>query len=896
MRHITLILFFFGLCTVGYTQSVGIGTTNPDSSAILDLSSNTQGFLMPRMTTAQRDAIVDPADGLQILNLDDKCIDIFIDQVWRKNCKHLFDTDSLLNIFKKEFDFAGTARDGASAFTINGVAYVSPGYRVGDENALWAFDGTTWTQKAFNSYVNFSGMVGFSTGGFGYLVGGIYNNNEPNNYVSRYDPSIDTWTNLPDFPIGISDGVTFTINDTVYVGTGRLGMTTGNTNAFYKFNPSNNTWTSISPLPGGGRRNAIAFSLAGYGYVGTGHGAVPKSDFYKYNPSTNSWTQVSDFVDARSSAVAFSWKGKGYVGTGLTGQYKNDFYKYDPNLDSWEFVGYMDTIGRYEACAFVLNEIPYILTGYGGGQRLKSMFSLRKKQQTFINGSDISILSPGRLSIGTTVHNGYLQIANTADNRKIILNEVVNDNTQYDGFGTNTNELRYNVASTASSHNFYANTSNIFTIKGNGKIGINGVSPNGLLQFPNTADNRKIVLNEVVNDNTQYDGFGTNTNELRYNVASTASSHNFYANTSNIFTIKGDGKIGINGVSPNGLLQFPNFEENRKIVLNEVVNDNAQYDGFGTNTNELRYNVASTALSHNFYAIATKRFSIVGPAVSFDPDQNAGTIGIGQIADGGIWSVGLGIGGNNGNTWGIGSGGGSLYIGLGNGVTSNSIQTAIEFNKNRNIHLVPISGKVGLGMTAPNGELQFANTMNNRKIVLWEVANNDHQFYGIGIESGTLRYQVAGGGNVHRFYAGTSATTSNLLMTIFDDGNVTIAGALTQNSDATLKKNILPISSSISSILALQGYHYQWKDGFKDQNLQSGFLAQEVEKIYPHLVSKDEKGLRSVNYIGLMPYMVEEMKVQQRKYTALSEEHDLLKNKYTDLEQRLKILEDKLRE
>ncbi|MBK9582953.1 MAG: tail fiber domain-containing protein [Saprospiraceae bacterium] len=64
-------------------------------------------------------------------------------------------------------------------------------------------------------------------------------------------------------------------------------------------------------------------------------------------------------------------------------------------------------------------------------------------------------------------------------------------------------------------------------------------------------------------------------------------------------------------------------------------------------------------------------------------------------------------------------------------------------------------------------------------------------------------------------------------MTIFDDGNVTIAGALTQNSDATLKKNILPISSSISSILALQGYHYQWKDGFKDQNLQSGFLAQE---------------------------------------------------------------------
>ncbi len=823
MRHITLILFFFGLCTVGYTQSVGIGTTNPDSSAILDLSSNAQGFLMPRMTTAQEDAIVDPADGLQILNLDDKCIDIFIDQVWRKNCKHMLDTDTYLNYFKKEIDFAGTGREGASTFTLNGVAYVSQGITTGGENALWAFDGSSWTQKALNYSVHFYNMMSFSIGGYGYFVGGNLSGG-PINSVHKYDPGSNTWTHLVNnpFPIQIAAGVTFTINDTVYVGSGISNS--GYNSAFYKFNPIDTSWTLISPFLGAGRRDAVAFVLGGNGYVGTGHSANNLSDFYKYNPSTNTWTQVSDFVEARSSAVAFSWKGKGYVGTGYTGQYKNDFYKYDPILDSWEFDGYMDTIGRYEACAFVLNDIPYILTGSnGGGQRLKSMFSRVDVQKTIINGADISILNPGRLSIGTTVHNGYLQIANTADNRKIVLNEVVNDNTQYDGFGTNTNELRYNVASTASSHNFYANTSNIFTIKGNGKIGINGVSPNGLLQFPNTADNRKIVLNEVVNDNAQYDGFGTNTNELRYNVANTASIHNFYANTN-------------------------------------------------------------------------KRFSILGPAVSFDPDQNAGTIGIGQIADGGIWSVGLGIGGNNGNTWGIGSGGGSLYIGLGNGVTSNSIQTAIEFNKNRNIHLVPISGKVGLGMTAPNGELQFANTMNNRKIVLWEVANNDHQFYGIGIESGTLRYQVAGGGNVHRFYAGTSATTSNLLVTIFDDGNVTIAGALTQNSDATLKKNILPISSSISSILALQGYHYQWKDGFKDQNLQSGFLAQEVEKIYPHLVSKDEKGLRSVNYIGLMPYMVEEMKVQQRKYTALSEEHDLLKNKYTDLEQRLKILEDKLRE
>jgi hypothetical protein len=41
---------------------VGIGTTNPHASSILDLTSTTQGFLVPRLTTAQRDAIASPAN------------------------------------------------------------------------------------------------------------------------------------------------------------------------------------------------------------------------------------------------------------------------------------------------------------------------------------------------------------------------------------------------------------------------------------------------------------------------------------------------------------------------------------------------------------------------------------------------------------------------------------------------------------------------------------------------------------------------------------------------------------------------------------------------------------------------------------------------------------------
>jgi len=51
----------------GFSQ-VGIGTTGPDASSILEISSTTQGILLPRMTTAQRNAIVSPATGLTLYN------------------------------------------------------------------------------------------------------------------------------------------------------------------------------------------------------------------------------------------------------------------------------------------------------------------------------------------------------------------------------------------------------------------------------------------------------------------------------------------------------------------------------------------------------------------------------------------------------------------------------------------------------------------------------------------------------------------------------------------------------------------------------------------------------------------------------------------------------------
>ena len=64
---LNLFLFVFMICpslVFSQANNVGIGTTTPDESAVLDLVSTTQGLLPPRMTALQRNSIVNPVAGL----------------------------------------------------------------------------------------------------------------------------------------------------------------------------------------------------------------------------------------------------------------------------------------------------------------------------------------------------------------------------------------------------------------------------------------------------------------------------------------------------------------------------------------------------------------------------------------------------------------------------------------------------------------------------------------------------------------------------------------------------------------------------------------------------------------------------------------------------------------
>ncbi len=60
-----------------YAQNVGIGTTNPAPSALLELHDTSRGLLIPRLTTQQRNAIANPEHALIIFNVDSFCFEIY---------------------------------------------------------------------------------------------------------------------------------------------------------------------------------------------------------------------------------------------------------------------------------------------------------------------------------------------------------------------------------------------------------------------------------------------------------------------------------------------------------------------------------------------------------------------------------------------------------------------------------------------------------------------------------------------------------------------------------------------------------------------------------------------------------------------------------------------------
>nr|VFJ78068.1 MAG: Collagen triple helix repeat-containing protein [Candidatus Kentron sp. FW] len=101
------------------------------------------------------------------------------------------------------------------------------------------------------------------------------------------------------------------------------------------------------------------------------------------------------------------------------------------------------------------------------------------------------------------------------------------------------------------------------------------------------------------------------------------------------------------------------------------------------------------------------------------------------------------------------------------------------------------------------------------------------------------------------------------------DVSGTIRGSNVSPSDAHLKKNIQPIDNPLDRITRLRGVTFHWKDGEKGTEREIGVIAQEIEKEFPELVSTDNEGIKSVAYGKLTAVLIEAIKAQQARISAL---------------------------
>jgi hypothetical protein len=67
---------------INSSGNMGIKTTTPDASSALEISGTSQGFLPPRLTTAQIQAISSPAEGLVVYNISTKKLNLFNGSSW----------------------------------------------------------------------------------------------------------------------------------------------------------------------------------------------------------------------------------------------------------------------------------------------------------------------------------------------------------------------------------------------------------------------------------------------------------------------------------------------------------------------------------------------------------------------------------------------------------------------------------------------------------------------------------------------------------------------------------------------------------------------------------------------------------------------------------------------
>lgn len=193
-------------------------------------------------------------------------------------------------------------------------------------------------------------------------------------------------------------------------------------------------------------------------------------------------------------------------------------------------------------------------------------------------------------------------------------------------------------------------------------------------------------------------------------------------------------------------------------------------------------------------------------------------------------------------------------------ISSNANGWAVNETGIANTFYIKTGGNVGIGTTTLGAKLTLEDNNSAQSVLR---LNKSVAGFSATMVYGTTVDTTGGYDFIGMYAGGVRKFNVNAF------GDVAAAGTITAASDARLKTNIKPLKNSLSKLLKVNGFSFDRTDT-KEKN-QIGFIAQELEKIFPELVVTDstKEKMKSVNYQAMVAVLVEAIKEQNERIIKL---------------------------
>lgn len=887
----TILIFLF---STQLRAQVGISTDplmNIDSSAIMDIQSNNKGMLIPRMKSAERDEIINPAIGLMIYNIEDHCFNYHAgNNVWYKDCGRNVDADNE-DLLAGQVD--GNANGEAVAIEKDGSIYIA-GYKSG----ILQFNGETISGSGGNGLLfikldstrkfEWAASPGNATGyslaldGLGHIyVAGNFsgslnfgsttlNNSSffPDGFLAKYDDKGNALWAVHIQKLSALNSVTVDSSGNAYVAGGftddiifesdTLTSNGGNDMFIAKYDPDGTyQWSRADGGSGGDFVEATGFTPSGELLVGG------------YFSDTVTFDSITFISQGNTDACLLKYTKDGnIVWAHQGGGTSQDWYR-ALTIDDQENIictggfSFTATFGGETFSAEGGKDGMVVKYAPDGSVTWAVHAVCTQGLEGYGAGSDAAgnIYITGVFGNTATLGDNNLSVYGTpgSQNRDMFIARCSPDgvfNWAKSGGGS-MDDFGFSIATTPAGNNiaigrfqgtaFFGDTSFVGTEFSNLYI----------MEYDNSGSNLETANNNVLQSQ---DDDRDPQNEILTNIIINGNELEFVESNSSI-------SLDISSFladkdSTNELQSWSNLPGIPAVFADNIdhVNDadsspnNELISHTNLSNDSLKITEAGNTMSVDLSSLS--KWALTGGTLQ---NKSANTVNI-NGASATATDAALKI-----------TSSGIDMILDGKSINSLDLDLYIHNISNKNIRMAGAGGNIAIGAIEPTRKLNVAGYL---EFDHGTVGTND---WGIHVRNSAASPFLGGIRLSGSGYLEVTNTASNTNPSF---ARLSSSGIWTAVSDIRLKKDIIPASDLLSRALSLNPVRYHFKN-MPDAPLELGFIAQEVQEILPELV--EDGDYLTLNYSGLSVVAIGAIKEQQEMIKTLQQETADLKTEIAAL-------------